>query len=248
MTTTSPPAPTPVRRWPAIALFGVVLLAGALAGAYVDWKYWQVVTGTAFLVSIGAVFLLLVAGVIAFLARSRRTVRRGALIVLTASIGVLLGQGVGPGREALLQSTGTITMHLTSPIVATATGTSSCLNVASATEFLVESDESTTRLDTDDPAFVAIYANRGDRWGTSGDPRKDGVLLRITISPTRVTGKGALSMTSMEAGPSSVLVATFTNAGGSISFSKLQPRVATDVTGPPMDLVGTLEWTCGLNF
>ena len=245
---TSPSAPTRVRRLPAIALFGVVLLAGAAIGTYVDWRYWQTAYGISFLVSVAAALVLVVAGVIAFLARSRRLVRGAALVLVIASIGVLVGQGVGPSREALQTSTGSITMHLTSPFVASATGASTCLNVASASEFLVESDENTTRLDTDDPAFVAIYVNRGDRWEASGDQRKDGVLVRITISPTQVIGKAdGLSMTSMEAGPSSVLATTFTNAGGSIAFSKLQPRVAADVTGAPMDLAGTLDWTCGTN-
>ncbi len=241
--TTSPPPPTRLRRLPAIALLAVVLLAGAVAGAYVDWRYWQATTGISFLVSAGAGLLLLVAGVIAVLARSRRLIRSGALIAMTAAIGLLAGQGLGPSREPLQPSTGSITMHLTSPISATATGTANCLNVASATDFQVESDANTTRLDTEDPAFVAIYVNRGERWMDTS-PRSDGVLVRITISPTVVTGKG-LSVTSMEAGPSSVLVTSFSGARGSIRFSKLQTRVDADVTGPPMDLVGTLDWTCG---
>jgi len=49
----------------------------------------------------------------------------------------------------------------------------------------------------------------------------------------------------MDAGPSSTLVSSFTNEGGSIAFSNLEPRVHPDLTGEPMELVGTVEWTCG---
>jgi hypothetical protein len=245
MTATSPSAQVPARRAPMLALLAVAFAIGGVIGAYMDWTFWVAVYGQTFLTSLAAIVVLLVAGRVAFQARSRQTVRRIALVAVAVALGVLVGQAVGPSREPLEPSTGTMTLRLTSPTIATAVGPALCQNVASATDFKVENDYTVTHLDTTEQALVSILISKGERWNVRPGPRKDDVLLRIRISPTPVVDDGGPTEFEMDAGPSSTLVSSFSNEGGSIAFSNLEPRVAADLTGEPMELVGTVEWTCG---
>jgi hypothetical protein len=244
----TPSIPTATTRRPGAAFIAIVVVAfgaAALAGAYVDWIYWVEVQGTGLLLSLGALVLLVIGGLIALLAHGLR--RRIAFVVLAVGVGLLAGQLLGPSREPLIvQPDGTLTLHLTSPIVADATGPAVCQNVASGADFQIGNDESTTRLDAADPAFVSIFINKGDRWQALGDaPRKDGVRLEIRITPTAVGGSGKPSTTGRQAVESSILQATFSNAGGSVTFANLEAMIGPDLGGAPMDLAGTIDWTCG---
>jgi hypothetical protein len=244
VSTSTAPALARRRSWfRAVAV--VLFIAGALVGAYLDWMWWPVYSGL--MLTIGAIAILLVGGVLWLIGLGRRgIIRQMAIAVLAVGVGVLAGQNLGPSREPLIQQLdGTMTLHLTSPMVADATGPANCSNVASATEFSVGGD-SNMRLETPDRPFVDIYLNKGSRWEAINDaPRKDGVRFQIGLTAAEVSEAGKPTTAEMQASPSSTLESTFTNEGGSIRFGALVPKAAPDLSGESIDLAGTLEWTCG---
>ncbi|MEO7118849.1 MAG: hypothetical protein ABIZ34_07755 [Candidatus Limnocylindrales bacterium] len=227
-----------------LAVAGAFAVA-AIAGAYLDWIWWSVTAGLT--ITLAAIALLLLGGIVALVGRAigRVTIRRIALVVLALGVGLLAGQNLGPSREPLLQSFGgTMTLRLESPVVAVATGPANCTSVASGTEISVSGDPN-MRLDTPDNPFVMVYANAGDRWQVASDmPRKNGVRLEIDVTSPLVTGDKP-SSTGMQATESSTLESKFDYRGGSISFANLTAKSGPDFTGESMDVVGTLEWTCG---
>ncbi len=227
-----------------IVIGAVVFVVAAGVGAYLDWLWWPVAYGGGLLITLAGGVIVVVGGLLALFGRG--IVRRVALVILAAGIGLLAGQTLGPSREPLIyQGGGTMTFRLTSPIIATATGSADCLNVASATEFQVGGDPN-MRLDTPDSPFVSVYLNVGDRWTVLRDnPRSDGVLLAISITGALVPDDGKPSTVGMQAAPSSTLESTFSNAAGSVRFADLVAQTGPDFSGESMDLAGTIEWTCG---
>ncbi len=242
-----PTPPTPKvdagrRRITAVVIAASVFAIAAVVGAYLDWVMWIQYKGL--MITLGAGALLLVGAIVALIGRG--TMRRVSLLVLAAGIGLVAGQNLGPSREPLIdQSGGRMILRLESPVVGVATGTADCSNVASETEFAVSGDPN-MRLDTAERAFVDVYVNVGDRWDAIDDaPRKNGVRLEILATPERVGFDGVPSMVVMGATESSTLEATFSNDGGSIRFADLELQTRQGFTGAPIDLAGTLEWTCG---
>ena len=228
---------------PAVA--GVVLLLAAIVGAYLDWLLWPVYSGL--LITIAAAVLLLIGGLVGLVGRG--TVRRLGLFVLVMGVGIVIGQNLGPSRESLIYTSGgTMTLRLTSPYVAGATGEVTCQNVASETEFQVTGDPN-MRLDTATSPFVMVYINKGDRWAATQDgPRKDGVRLDIDINDAAVLEDGKPGTIGMQAIGSSTVGASFSNQKGSISFADLEARIGPDFMAGSLDLAGTIEWTCGQVF
>jgi hypothetical protein len=228
-----------------LAIAVLLFVAAAVAGAYLDWMWWPVYSGL--MLTIGAIGILLVGGVLGLVGLiGRGIVRQVAAAALVVGVGLLAGQNLGPSREPLIQQLdGTMTLHLTSPMAAVATGPASCTNVASATEFAVSGDPN-MRLDTPDQPFVDVYLNKGSRWEVLGDaPRKDGVRLQIGITATEGSEAGKPTTATMQASASSRVQATFTNDAGTVRFAGLVSKTGPDSTGDSMDLAGTLEWTCG---
>lgn len=216
------------------------LLGFGVVGAYLDWQLWA--DEGAIVVTLVAVPLALVGAVIGIVGRG--IVRHGALAVLTVGVGLLAGQLVGPSREPLTLQEGTMTIRLTSPVVASASGSAYCRNVASATEFAVSGDAN-MRLETPDRPFLAAYVDTGDRWaGRNASPRKDGVRLDLTWEGQLVSDAGKPSTTTMVAGPSSTIEASFTNAGGSLRFADLIPATGPEAGGGSIAVAGTIDWTC----
>ncbi|MEO5918382.1 MAG: hypothetical protein ABIQ17_02355 [Candidatus Limnocylindrales bacterium] len=218
----------------------------AIAGAYLDWIWWHPASGV--VITLVAAAVLVLGGIVVLVGRAmhRVTVRRIALVLLAAGAGLLGGQNLGPDREPLIQTGGSMTFRLTSPTDAVATGPATCSTVASGTEFSITGDPN-MRLDTPDQPFVFVYVNVGDRWQVSSDaPRKDGVLLHIGITGALITNaSGKPGTIGMQATQSSTLESRFSNEGGSIRFANLVPQTGVDFNGESMDLAGTLEWTCG---
>jgi hypothetical protein len=239
-----------------IAVLLALLALAAAAGAYGNWILWDDEKG--FVLSLGAVAILAAAGLVGLVGfvvagqRGPEHVHRGAirsvaLGVAVVGVGILLGQKLGPSREPLIyQFDGTMTLTLTSPIAATAKSPSTCINVASATEFSVDGD-SNMRLDTPDQPFIAVYLDVGDRWVVrdGGAPRRNGVWFRVDMTGALVTDSGKPATTTLLATPSSTIEATFSNAGGSVRFAGLVDQEAADPAGAASPLAGTVSWTCG---
>jgi hypothetical protein len=234
-----------MRLGPKLAAVVAAAFAGAAGvGAYLDWIWWPVYSGL--MLTLAAIAILAVAGSLTLIARHHGRVRRVGFVTIAIGVGLLAGQNLGPSREPLIhQFGGTMTLRLEAPVVAVATGPADCTNVARATEFSVTGDSNMT-LDTADRPFVMVYVNVGDRWkAIDGVPRKDGVRLDLGLEGRLATEAGKPVATQMQATPSSTVVATFGNAGGSIHFANLVARTGPDSTGEQMDLAETLEWTCG---
>ena len=141
-----------------------------------------------------------------------------------------------------------MTLRLESPIVAVATGPADCTNVASETEFQVNGTPS-LRLNEMNRVWDIVSLTFGDRWEAIEDgPRKDGVRLSIWGADLAIPADGMPSMVEMEAVESAILEATFTNDGGSARFANLAARAGPDMNAAPMDLAGSIEWTCGQVF
>ena len=227
-----------------IAVLAIVFAVSAIVGAYLDWLWWPVAYGGGLLIALGAGICLLVGGIVSGIGRG--VVRRIGLVVLAVGVGLVAGQLLGPSREPVIfQGGGTMTLHLTSPVVAEANGPVDCQNVASGTEFSVDGDPN-LRLDTPEQPFVSIAINVGDRWKVLRDiPRKDGVSLQIGVTGALVQDGAKPGTVGMDATDASTLTSAFSNAGGSITFADLEPQVGPDFTGDAMDLAGTVEWTCG---
>ncbi len=222
-------------------LLATVAIAG-LVGAYVDWLWWPVYSGI--VLTIVALAILVAGVIVAALGRGR--VRRVGLLGLAVAAGLLIGQNLGPTREPLIYTDGgTMTLRLESPIVAAATGPANCTNVASETEFQV-SGTPNLRLNEMNRVWDNVSLTFGDRWEAIEDgPRKDGLRLSIWGTDLAIPADGMPSMVEMEAAESAIVEATFTNEGGSARFSNLAPRAGPDMNAAPMDLAGSIEWTCG---
>ena len=222
-------------------LLATLAMAG-LVGAYVDWLWWPVYSGI--VLTIVALAIVVAGVIVAALGRGR--VRRVGLVGLAVAAGLLLGQNLGPTREPLIYTDGgTMTLRLESPIVAASTGPANCTNVASETEFQVNGTPN-LRLSEMNRVWDSVTLTFGDRWEAIEDgPRKDGLRLSIWGTDLAIPADGMPSMVEMDAAESAIVEATFTNEGGSARFSNLAPRAGPDMNAAPMDLAGSIEWTCG---
>lgn len=223
-----------------IAVIGFV--SGAIAGAYLNWFWWEI--GYRPLAGILGVAILIVGSIVVLI--DRVIARRIGLLILAVGFGLLAGQNLGPGREPVIdQSGGTMTLRLESPVIAVTTGSADCQNVASETEFSVQGalDQPPGRLGS--PTGISIQL--GDRWSYPRDnSRTDRVRLEIQVITELVPGSiKILDRIGMEATESSTLESTFSNEGGSIRFADLVALGGPVYTGESMDLAGMLEWTCG---
>ncbi len=227
----------------AVVAIGVAgFAAGAFAGAYLNWFWWEIgyrplaiMLAVAIMVAGGAVWLI------------RRVVaRRVGLGLAAVAFGMLAGQYLGPVRESLIERPGGLmTLRLDSPVAATVMGVADCSNAASGTEFLVVGtpERQTGELGLPDGITVQL----GDRWAYPRDnSRTDRVRLEVA-STTQLEPDGikARSRVGMEATEASTLASNFSTEGGSIRFRDLAPHDGPGYTGESIDFEGTLEWTCG---
>ena len=182
--------------------------------------------------------------IVAALGRGR--VRRVGLLGLAVAAGLLIGQNLGqPANRSSTPTAVTMTLRLESPIVVAATGPADCTNVASETEFQVDGTPN-LQLNEMNRVWDSVSLTFGDRWEAIEDgPRKDGLRLSIWGTDLAIPADGAPSMVEMDAAESAIVEATFTNEGGSARFSNLAPRAGPDMNAAPMDLAGSIEWTCG---
>ena len=243
-----PPAASHLRAWPVHRLVALGLFAiAAVLGAWGDWVLWIDYKGL--MITIAAIAVLLAAVVLRVIPFDRS--HKLALLVAAVGIGVLAGQNLGPSRPALAQTDGTITVALTSPKTVTATAAATCSMDARATELSVDGDpnlrldvlprDPSAPVDLDQRAFVGMTVSIGDRWMDGPEPRPDAVLLSTWV--TGALGKSPESR--MVTGSSSPVALHWDNHGGTMAFSGLiQDLRSPDATGDPIDLAGTITWTC----
>lgn len=223
-----------------IAAAGFVL--GAIGGAYFHWVWWEI--GYRPLVTILGVAILVVGFIVAPIAREKA--RRIGPLILGVAVGLLVGQNLGPSREPLIdQPGGTMTLRLTSPVIAVATGSADCVNAASGTESSVQGslDQPPDRLGS--PSGISIQL--GDRFSYPPDnARQDQVRLQIEVVTELEPGSIKVSKKiGMMATESSTLESVFGNVGGSIRFADLVALGGDGYSGESMDLAGMVTWTCG---
>jgi len=238
--------PTASRLWIPIVLLVVVAAAGAAVGAYLDWRMWHPSSGI--VVTIGAVGLLIV-GALAWTSRWR-PIRPVAFGVLAFGIGVILGQNLGPSRPPISLVSGTVTIRLTEPAnAAPISGRADCQLTPDGDNFEVTGDPNLRLqigdqpLEVRDPVQVALA--RGDMWEYGAESRGDGwSLLFIVGDAGPFTDDEVPTDVAMATDASSELAGSGDQRAGSVSFSGL---VAKDVglgMGDPVELSGTLSWTC----
>jgi hypothetical protein len=236
--TPAAPAATTRGRGPLLLALAAIGLGAAILGAWLDWLWWPVYSGI--VITLAAVALLIVGAILAVI--PRRRVRRSGFVLLVIAAGLVLGQVLGPSREELVVTEGTMTLTLTSPTSEASTIMASCSLVPSGTEFAISGDPN---MRLSDGSFVSIYINTGNRWEVLRDvPRTNGVHFQISVMGQLVTGDKPTAI-GMESVPTSTIDATFTNDGGRVEFADLAPMTGVDYSGGALDLAGTVEWTCG---
>ena len=227
-----------------VALAATLVAATAL-GAWLDWRWWEVYRGLT--ITLWAGGLLIAALVLATVRRLRPI----ALFPLAAAVGLLLGQNVGPARPELRHTEGGATVSITAPATTTGATPVTCAMDADATELSVAGDPN-LRLGIlpDDPAlppdidgreFVSLSLTAGDRWQDGEPDRADAIALRVMIQDVRADAPA----TRMQSGPGSKLELAWARDGGSLRFADLVHTTDDpDAPGPPIDLEGTIDWTC----
>ncbi len=220
----------------------------AVAAAWGDWILWEPYSGI--LITFAVAGLLVVA--IAFAVIPRRLTRRIGLLVAAVALGGLAGQNLGPARPTLIVSEGLVTVTLTSPRAATGSAAATCALDDRATELSMWSDpnlrldilpaDPSAPSDVDQRAFVSVGVSVGDRWMHGSDRRADDILVGAMI--TGSVGKDA--ETRVVSGRGSTIDLAWTAAGGTVRFGGMtrDTRYA-EATGDPIDLAGTITWTCG---
>jgi hypothetical protein len=228
-----------------LVALALVLIAAAVLAAWLDWRWWQVYRGLT--ITLWAAGLLVAAGVMATV----RRVRPFGLFPLAAAIGLLIGQNVGPARPELIHSDGGATVTLAAPSATTSSIPVTCAMDAGATELSISADpnlrlgilpvDPTVPTDIDDREFVSLSWTVGDRWRDDEPDRTDGVALQIWVQDVRADAPASL----MTSGPDSSLVLAWTPDRGMLRFADLvHVSDDPDAPGPPIDLAGTIEWTC----
>jgi hypothetical protein len=229
-------------RWLLVAL---ALVAGVVGGAVWDWYNWHPMSAVvATLVAIPLVIL----GVLMLIIRARRS-RQVGQVVLALGLGIVAGQVLGPSRPDVDGSGGTITVDLASPVVETTTIVASCTWDTEG-QFQVSGDPNMRfQLTPEDPSipasvdqrqFVLVSLSAGDRW--RGDRRLRSDDLELAVHVDYVTERPRVVMVAAD---TSTLVLEGTHEAGTMTFAGLVPSMSEDEpTGDPVDLAGTITWTC----
>ena len=240
----SPSLSTTRGRVTLAALASTFVVAAAL-GAWLDWRWWEVYRGLT--ITLWAAGLLIAAVVIATV----RRLRSFALFPLVAAVGLLLGQNLGPARPELGNTEGAATVSITNPATTIGTTPLTCAMDADATELSISGDpnlrlgilpdDPTVPADVDGREFVSLSLTVGDRWQDGEPDRADGIALRVMIQDVRADAPATM----MRSGPGSTLELGWTSVGGRLRFADLVHATDDpDAPGPPIDLEGTIDWTC----
>jgi hypothetical protein len=245
--TAPPTASTTPARWRFPVFLLAVFVIAAVVGAYLDWTWWEVYNGV--VITLGAAALL-VAAVVLLVPRRSRPV---GLVLGAAAIGLIVGQNLGPSRSPLTVVEGTVALSLTSPVAAEGTAPATCTLSQDGRELSVSGDpnlrlailasDPNAPSDVDQRAFVGAFVTVGDRWEPLA--RRDDLAEVSFLVGSAAAGAGETWMVS---DGTSFLDLAWDPAGGSVAFDGLVPdsRHADAPVAPsdPIDLAGTMTWTC----
>jgi hypothetical protein len=144
-----------------------------------------------------------------------------------------------------------MTLHLTGPIEADASGPANCQMVASGEELQVSGDPN-IRLEIDgvDPQeypLVSPHFAFGDRWQPAEGSREDGMVVTIYMNAALVPADGSPTELWLKSSQSSTLQAGELGNVGTVQFSGLTVTSGEveAILGTDGDVTGTLEWSCG---
>jgi hypothetical protein len=231
----------------AVVLAATLICAVAL-GAVADWVLWQGSDAIWIILAAGA--LLVGALFVALL--SKPGARRRSLFPLVVAVGLMLGMWNGPSRPELRDAVAAVTATLERPVTGTGEGRGSCqtagsseLQLAAADIRLqIRADDPSAPTDIDQREFVSIYLTVGERWRDGAIHRSDNVDLMVVIgSPSADEPDVRLA-----AGDGSLIELAWTEDAGGVRFDRLVvDTFRNERSGPPVDLAGTISWSCGDN-
>ena len=225
-----------------LAVAAVALLLAAVAGAWLDWEWWEPYNGI--VITLGAIGLAIVAAIALAFRRPLATMI-GATIGAVA-VGLLLGQNLGPARELPVSSDGTMTIRLVSPTVVEATTRVTCSSTSDARNLWVSTDGD-VRLGEDRELAILPSFAMGDLWDASYE-RDDGLEVTLhSIDTGPIADDGVPTELVMVSDPSSSLVAELDGLAGTVEFDGLirNERYETGVgQADPIDFAGTIEFSC----
>lgn len=239
-TSTAPRRPIP---WRLIA-FVVLLVVGIVAGAVWDWFNWHPID--AIVLTLGAVLLLVLGGVLAIARRRARTL---GVLLLVLGGGIVVGQVLGPSRPDLVHRDGSATVALISPKTTEGNALASCatsdgselqLTVDQNLRLDIVDDDPSIPADIDQREFFGASLTIGDRWRVRGEPRPDRAELLVIVGSVVADVPEARYVST----PTSTLEVDWTNTRGTLRFSGLQRVAGAEGSGAPLDLTGTIDWTC----
>jgi hypothetical protein len=229
-----------------IAVLIVVALAAAAIGAYLDWLWWY--PTEAIVITLVAIAAILLSALLFIFRRSMTT--RLAFVGLAIGAGLLVGQWIGPSREELALTTGTMTLHLDGPIQADASGSAHCSTVASGDELQVTMDVNTRlQIEGVDPQEYPIVSSTvayGDRWQPEEGSREDGLVVSIYLDAAMVPADGGPTELYLDSDPSSTIEHRIDGDNETVLFSGLTVTSGEveAILGTDGDVAGTIDWTC----
>jgi hypothetical protein len=166
-------------------------------------------------------------------------------------IGLVAGPAFGPSRPELRSDHGLMAMTLERPNATSGEGAAMCdtvengseLQVSSASRVGILEDDPTVPADIDQREFVTIRLKVGDRWRDGAIRRSDDVDLVVIVGGVAADAPEVRLVASDD----STMEIQWTNDGGSLRFDHLVvDRSHGAASGEPIDLAGTMTWTCRL--
>jgi hypothetical protein len=230
---------------PLAATLAVTLLIATAVGAYAHWLLW--VPADVLLIYLAGAALFLAAVLLAVVPRP--AVRRLSVFPLAAALGLMLGQVIGPSRPALVSTDAALSATLDRPGITSGEGRGSC-DTAGGSELQVEGnlrldlrpDDPSAPPDVDQREFVTVSLSVGDRWRDGAIHRSDDVDLLVIIG----SAAADVPEVPLAADDASRVELAWTPAGGTLRFDRLVvDRARSGSAAVPLDLSGTLSWTCG---
>jgi hypothetical protein len=231
--------------------YGLLVALAAVAavvGGYLDWLWWHPTQGI--VITLAAIGLILLAGALALFRRP--ITGSAAMVALALGAGLLVGQTVGPARGLPQVSIGTMSLTLTEPIPAVATGPADCSSALSGDQLQVQvTQDVNTRLPLEgEPAerhpFVSAGFSSGDMWAPEFGRRADELVVSIYLNSSFEPADGPPTELWLHSDSTSQLTPTLSGNDGAVAFSGL---VLTEgdlqsMIGAAGEVTGTLEWTC----